>query len=65
MVNLRLDSSQATMLAEILESDLGELRAEISHTDSPDFRAQLKRREALIKDVLGQLKRGPDVPASD
>lgn len=53
------------MLGEILESYLGDLRAEIAHTDSADFREQLKRREVLIKDVLGQLVRGPDAPPSD
>lgn len=65
MVTLRLESDQAAMLGEVLESYLGDLRAEISHTDSAAFRDHLRRREALIKDVLGQLTSGPDVPASD
>lgn len=57
-VELRLDSNQATMLGEILESYLGDLRAEIANTDSADFREHLKLRETLIKDVLGQLLGG-------
>lgn len=65
MVNLRLDSGQAGMLGEILQSYLGDLRAEIANTDSADFREQLKLREVLIKDLLGRLASGPDLPVSD
>lgn len=51
------------MLGEILESYLGDLRAEIANTDSADFREQLKLREAFIKDVLGRLTGGSEGPA--
>lgn len=63
-MELRLESNQATMLGEILESYLGDLRAEIANTDSADFREQLKLREALVKDVLGQLRGASEGPVS-
>ena len=55
MVRLELDRQQAEMLREMLESYLGDLRMEISQTDQMDFREDLKKREALLKDLIARL----------
>jgi len=55
MVRLELDRQQAEMLREMLESYLGDLRMEISQTDQMDFREDLKKKEALLKDVIERL----------
>jgi hypothetical protein len=56
MVRLELDRVQADMLREMLESYLGDLRMEISQTDRLDFREDLKKREALLKDLIARLE---------
>jgi len=55
MVRLELEQDQAEMLREMLESYLGDLRMEISQTDQMDFREDLKKREALLKDLIARL----------
>ncbi|HEX7089409.1 MAG TPA: hypothetical protein VF192_04695 [Longimicrobiales bacterium] len=56
MVRLELDREQAEMLREMLESYLGDLRMEISQTDQMDFREDLKKREALLKELIARLE---------
>ena len=58
MVRLELERDQAEMLREMLESYLGDLRMEISQTDQMDFREDLKKREALLKDLIARLGQG-------
>lgn len=58
MVRLELEQDQAEMLREMLESYLGDLRMEISQTDQMDFREDLKKREALLKDLIARLGQG-------
>jgi len=55
MVRLELDRQQAEMLREMLESYLGDLRMEVSQTDQMDFREDLKKKEALLKEVIARL----------
>jgi hypothetical protein len=59
MITLQLEPHQAEMLNEILQSFLGDLRMEIAHTDSMDFREELKKREVLLKDLIGRLATSP------
>ena len=47
---------EVEMLRAILESYLSDLRMEISHTDSMDFREGLKRREVFLKKLLRELE---------
>jgi len=56
MVRLELDRQQAEMLREMLEGYLGDLRMEVSQTDQMDFREELKKKEALLKDVIARLE---------
>jgi hypothetical protein len=55
MKKLALDDDQATLLREMLESCLSDLRMEIADTDSMDFRERLKIRKAVLQTVIEQL----------
>lgn len=56
MIQINLTEAEAVDLREVLESYLSELRMEIANTDSMDFREGLKRREQLLKRLLGALQ---------
>jgi hypothetical protein len=50
MMRLELSDTEEKVLADALDSNLGRLQDEISHTDSHDYRVFLKeRKEILIK----------------
>lgn len=53
---IELSSNEAEMLQMILENCLSDLRMEISHTDSMDFREHLKERKVLLEKVLQALE---------
>lgn len=55
MVQLTLAPQEATMLRDVLESYVSDLRMEISNTDSMEFREGLKSREEFLKKILQQL----------
>jgi hypothetical protein len=55
-MRIELRSDEVTMLREILQSYLGDLRMEVAGTDRMEFREQLKLREVFIKDLLGRLE---------
>ena len=55
MKSIDLTDEQVLALRSILESDIAELRGEISHTDNKDFRDDLKHREELLKSILQSL----------
>lgn len=56
MANLELSQEEASMLREILESYLSDLRMEISDTDKMSFREGLKKKEVFLKDVIQKLQ---------
>lgn len=56
MATLKLNPEELTILKEILENYLSDLRMEISHTDRLDFREQLKLRKQVVQKVLEQLE---------
>jgi hypothetical protein len=56
MLDIKLTPDEAEMLHKILDSYLSDLRAEISGTDSVDFRAPLKKEELFIKELLHRLE---------
>lgn len=50
MIELKLTDAEEKVLAETIESSLGRLQDEISHTDARDYRDFLKeRKEILLK----------------
>ncbi len=52
MRTIELDERQIQVLREVLVSYLSDLRMEVAHTDSKDFRDKLKEKEKTIKAVL-------------
>lgn len=61
-MNLELTFDEATLISSLLDRDLRDLKAEIYHTDTLEYRAQLKARERLmlgLLDKLGHLSVGP------
>ena len=61
MIELKLDDEEASILAEVVENDLSDLRMEIAHTDSYNFRKGLRRRKAVLMKVVESLA-GPPAP---
>ena len=57
MPDLELTAAEATLLAEILRSNLGDLRMEIAATDLQSFRDQLRKKEELIKRMIDRLEK--------
>ncbi|MGA1796566.1 MAG: hypothetical protein ACMUIL_11980 [bacterium] len=57
MVLINFSSEELTMLKEILESYLSDLRMEIADTDSKDFRDVLKKREHFLTEMITLLNR--------
>ena len=55
MVNIAFTREETEVMQEMLESYLSDLRFEIGDTKKKAFRDELKKREALLKGVLGQL----------
>ena len=55
-MRLELGEKEARVLAEALESYLGDLSTEIGHTDSRDFREGLKERRAVLAGILEALR---------
>jgi hypothetical protein len=49
---------EATMLTEVLQSYLSDLRMEIADTEAMEFREHLKQQEIFIKKLLQELSPG-------
>jgi hypothetical protein len=52
---LQLSGAELEVLADVLRRAMGDLREEIYKTETVEFEAQLKRREALLKAVLQRI----------
>jgi hypothetical protein len=55
-LNVTLQTEEVTELLQLLESALGETRVKVHHTHSPDYRAQVQRRETILRVLIGKLK---------
>lgn len=55
MIRIELNSEEAALLREVLDSVLSDLRMEIADTDQMDFREMLKARKAFLQRLLEQL----------
>jgi hypothetical protein len=55
-MNLTLEPEDVDLLERVLSSRLGDLRMEISNTDSYEFRQDLKADEARLKALLERLR---------
>jgi hypothetical protein len=56
MIRLDLSEDERRVLLETLESELSELRVEIAHTDSMDFKETLKSKKAILEKAIGALR---------
>ena len=57
MPQISISDNDASILRELLDAKLIELRREISHTDSPRFRDTLYEIDEVLQRVLTQLPR--------
>ena len=62
MLQISLSEQDAAMLREILDSKLLDLRREVSHTDSRDFRVTLHQVESMLERLLAQLPKAAQTP---
>jgi len=56
-VELILNTEEQELLLDILEQRHRELLKEISHTDSREFKQELRKKEKLLDSMLGHLRR--------
>jgi hypothetical protein len=59
---ISLSEQDAAILRELLDAKLLDLRREVSHTDSRDFRATLHQVEAMLERLLAQLPKSAHAP---
>ena len=59
MLQIQLSTEEAPLLRDILECYLRNLRGEVHHTHSFEYRESLKREEATLKQLLPQFQ--PDM----
>jgi hypothetical protein len=55
MDTLELSRHEEEYLGELLDSAISDLRAEIAHTDSPDFKDSLRERKEVLKRIAERL----------
>ncbi len=56
MTPLPLNDDEREVLAEILESEISDLRMEIMDTDTVAYKETLKNRERILKRILTALE---------
>lgn len=54
-MNVNLNQEEITLLHGILETYLGNLRVEIHHTHTYEYKEQLHREEAVLLSLLDKL----------
>jgi hypothetical protein len=55
MAQLELSEHEAKTLSEALDSYLTDLRTEMVATENREWRAEMKERELLLKDIISRL----------
>ncbi len=55
MTDIRLTPADSEVLRAVLEHTLTELRSEMYHTDSREYREKLEGRKESLKRILDQL----------
>lgn len=54
-MNIEISTTARELLLELLQSEMGEVRQEIHHTKTHEFRDKLKAREVLIRDLIEKM----------
>lgn len=62
-MQLELSADEVSVLSDVLESALGDVREEVYKAEVADYKANLKKREALIAGLLERV-RGTQVASS-
>ena len=55
MTQLTLDETEATLLRELLDEHWRDLRVQITSTETPPFKDELKERQAVLLGIINQL----------
>lgn len=55
-MHVELTPEECALLANLLDQAVRDLKAEIHHTDTPDYKEQLKERENLMAGLLTKVK---------
>lgn len=58
-MQLELDEETQGLLTRILTTYIADLRMEIAATDSPSFKAGLRREEEILTELLGRTAATP------
>ena len=58
-MRVNLTSDEVLVLRGLLDRHLGDMSAEISHTDNPTFRAHLRDEREALRAVRAKLEQGP------
>ena len=59
-MNIELSSQEASLLAELLEHEVEDVRTEIRHTQNYDVKLTLEKREKLLRELQNKVKaQGP------
>lgn len=56
MIQIVMTDEERELLTDLLESDISELRMEISDTHRREYRDMLKHRETLLKSIQQKLE---------
>ncbi len=57
-MQVELTDAEQELLANLLDNAMRDLKEEIYHTETFDYKEQLKEREALMAGLLTKVKRG-------
>ena len=55
-MQLEISAEEASVLVDVLESALGDIREQIYKAEVADYKVQLKRREAIISALLNRVR---------
>jgi hypothetical protein len=55
-VNISITADERTLLADLVQQGLQDLREEIYKTDTSTYRDQLHARESIFKDLLAKIE---------
>lgn len=56
-MQIELTAEERVLLSQVLERRIRDLEIEILHTDMAEFKALLKERLALLRNLLGRIER--------
>jgi hypothetical protein len=59
MINYQFNREELEILQEVLERELKEIDVEVFRTDSHEFKAKLKHRRDIMKELLSRLSEVP------